>query len=59
MNLWPYRLIGGEHLPEDSERNADGTLKRWRQWPPEGKPSHTGRFGFTSPAAVEEEQTVA
>lgn len=47
-NLWPNRLIGDEQLPEDSQRNADGTLKAWPQWLQEGKPSPTGRHTFTS-----------
>ncbi len=48
VNLWPNRLIGDEQLPEDSERNANGTLKKWPQWLQDGKPSPTGRFTFTS-----------
>jgi hypothetical protein len=47
-NLWVNRLIGDEQLPEDSERNPDGTLKAWPQWVIERKPSPTGRFTFTS-----------
>jgi hypothetical protein len=46
VNLWPNRLIGDEQLPEDSERNPDGTLKRWPQWLLDGKPSPTGRYTF-------------
>ncbi|MCX6926444.1 MAG: hypothetical protein NT154_25035 [Verrucomicrobia bacterium] len=26
INLWPNRMVGDEQLPEDSDRNADGTL---------------------------------
>lgn len=48
VNLWPNRMIGDEQLPEDSERNPDGTLQRWPQWLLDGKPSPTGRFTFTS-----------
>jgi hypothetical protein len=48
VNLWPNRMIGDEQLPEDSERNPDGTLKKWPQWLLDGKPSPTGRFTFTS-----------
>lgn len=48
VNLWPNRMIGDEQLPEDSERNDNGTLKRWPQWLLDGKPSPTGRFTFTS-----------
>ena len=47
-NLWPNRMIGDEQLPEDSQRNPDGTLKKWPQWVLDGKPSPTGRFTFTS-----------
>jgi hypothetical protein len=48
VNLWPNRLIGDEQLPEDSERNPNGTLKQWPQWLQEGKPSPTGRYTFIS-----------
>lgn len=48
VNLWPNRLIGDEQLPEDSERNPDGTLKKWPQWLQDGRPSPAGRYTFTS-----------
>ncbi|HWQ92611.1 MAG TPA: glycosyl hydrolase [Clostridia bacterium] len=48
VNLWPNRLIGDEFLPEDSERNPNGTLKRWPEWLLAGKPSPAGRQTFTS-----------
>jgi hypothetical protein len=48
VNQWINRQIGDEMLPEDSERNPDGTLKSWPQWVNEGKPSPTGRIAFTS-----------
>lgn len=48
VNLWINRMIGDEHLPEDSERNANGTLKAWPEWVEEGKPSPTGRYTFTT-----------
>ena len=47
-NLWVNRLIGDEDLPEDSERNPDGTLKAWPGWLKDGKASPTGRLTFTS-----------
>ena len=47
-NLWINRMLGDEELPEDSDRNPDGTLKSWPQWVQEGKASPTGRFTFTS-----------
>ena len=48
VNLWPNRMIGDEQLPEDSDRNPNGTLKAWPQWLIEGQPSPTGRHTFTS-----------
>jgi hypothetical protein len=47
-NLWPNRMIGDEQLPEDSSRNADGTLREWPKWSQVGRPSPTGRQTFTS-----------
>jgi hypothetical protein len=47
-NLWINRMIGDENLPEDSDRNPNGTLKKWPDWLLEGKPSPTGRETFTS-----------
>ena len=48
VNLWINRQIGDEFLPEDSDRNPDGTLKVWPKWLLEGKPSPAGRYTFTS-----------
>ncbi len=48
VNLLINRMIGDEQLPEDSKRNANGTLKEWPQWLLDGQPSPTGRFTFTT-----------
>jgi hypothetical protein len=48
VNLMINRMIGDEQLAEDSERNENGTLKKWPQWLEDKKPSPTGRFTFTS-----------
>ncbi len=48
VNLWVNRQIGDELLPEDSDRNPNGTLKQWPPWLEQGKPSPTGRHTFTS-----------
>jgi hypothetical protein len=48
VNLWANRMIGDEALPEDSERNANGTLKKWPDWLQSHQPSPTGRYTFTT-----------
>lgn len=48
VNLWINRMIGDESLPEDSPRQADGTLKEWPSWLKEGKQSPAGRHTFTT-----------
>ena len=45
-NLWVNRLIGDEHLPEDSERDSNRILREWPQWILDGKSSPTGRRTF-------------
>lgn len=47
-NLWPNRMIGDEELPEDSDRNENGTLRSWPEWLSRDAPSPTGRYTFTS-----------
>ena len=32
VNLWVNRQIGDEQLPDDCDRNANGTLKSWPKW---------------------------
>ena len=46
-NLWPNRLIGDEHLPDDRQWNGK-RLAAWPQWVLDGKPSPTGRYTFTT-----------
>jgi len=48
FNVWANRLIGDEHLPEDSERSANGQLMKWPEWVLQGKKSPAGRFTFTT-----------
>jgi hypothetical protein len=48
VNLWANRQVGDEFLPEDSDRNPDGTLRSWPQWLLEGRSSPAGRHSFTT-----------
>ena len=48
VNLWINRQIGDEDLPEDSERNTNGTLKSWPEWVQQEKPSPADRISFTT-----------
>jgi hypothetical protein len=45
-NLWPNRLIGDAHLPDDAERNPNGTLTQWPAWLLQGHPIPNGRETF-------------
>ncbi len=47
VNLWPNRIIGDAHLPEDCNWSERGELKEYPQWLLDGKPSPTGRFTFS------------
>ncbi len=47
-NLWPNRLIGDEHFPEDAEWHG-ATLARWPDWIVNGAPRpRTGRVAFAT-----------
>jgi len=48
VNLWPNRLIGDENLPEDCNRNADGTVTEWPEWLLKNEPSPAGRVAFAT-----------
>jgi hypothetical protein len=48
VNLWINRQIGDEQLPDDCDRNANGTLKSWPAWVQAGQPSPAGRYTFSS-----------
>jgi len=48
VNLWINRQIGDEQLPEDTDRNPNGTLKSLPMWLQAGQHSPTGRYTFTS-----------
>ncbi len=48
VNLWINRMIGDEHLGEDSERNEDGALKSWPGWVMKDQESPAGRCTFTT-----------
>jgi hypothetical protein len=47
-DLWINRMIGDEQLPDDSDRNGDGTLKAWPPWVQDNGRSPTGRYTFTT-----------
>lgn len=48
VNLWPNRLIGDEQLPEDYERNPNGSLKSLPDWLLKKTPRTSGRITFAT-----------
>ncbi|MCX7819873.1 MAG: glycosyl hydrolase [Kiritimatiellae bacterium] len=47
-NLWPNRLIGDEHLPEDCDWPVHGPLKQLPEWFVKRLPRPSGRIAFTT-----------
>jgi hypothetical protein len=45
-NLWCNRLIGDAQLPQDKERQPNGTLSSWPEWLQKGQPDPFGRETF-------------
>ncbi|MDR2706007.1 MAG: hypothetical protein LBC02_09540, partial [Planctomycetaceae bacterium] len=45
-NLWCNRLIGDAHLPQDKERQPNGTLSAFPEWLQKGQPDPYGRETF-------------
>jgi hypothetical protein len=58
INCWVNRLIGDEHLPQDSDRTPDGVVKTWPLWLLERRKSPTGRFTFSSARQWEKNSTL-
>lgn len=48
VNLWPNRLIGDEQLPEDYERNPNGSLKFLPDWLLKNTARTSGRITFAT-----------
>lgn len=46
-NLWPNRLIGDEHLPDDPEWN-DNSEKKWPEWLLNGTKPSSERISFAT-----------
>jgi len=47
-NLWPNRLIGDEHLPEEVEGDLHGPIKALPEWLVKGVPRTSGRIAFAT-----------
>lgn len=48
VNLWINRMIGDEHLPEDSKWIDAETLAEWPEWFQNGSKRTSGRYTFTT-----------
>jgi hypothetical protein len=58
INCWSNRLIGDEHVPQDSDRTSDGVIRTWPQWVLDRQRSPTGRLTFSSSRQWEESSTL-
>jgi hypothetical protein len=58
VNCLSNRLIGDEHLPQDSDRTPEGLIKTWPQWVLDRQRSPTGRLTFSSTRQWERDSTL-
>jgi len=58
INCWSNRLIGDEHVPQDSDRTPEGVIKTWPQWVLDRQRSPTGRLTFSSSRQWEKDSTL-
>jgi len=58
INCWSNRLIGDEHLPQDSDRTPEGAIRTWPLWVLDRQRSPTGRFTFSSAREWEANSTL-